>query len=125
MLLSVLGVSTIIMLISDIKRRETEIFVWKTMGYRKRDIMYMLVMEHLVLVIKAFLTAIIVSVVFVFAVNYVIQNCLPFYRRTIVIQWQGNTLWMIGAILIVSAVIAIIVAGYGIAYGKEAERKYL
>ncbi|MEI3225905.1 MAG: ABC transporter permease [Lachnospiraceae bacterium] len=125
MLLSVLGVSTIIMLISDIKRRETEIFVWKTMGYRKRDIMYMLVMEHLVLVIKAFLTAIIVSVVFVFAVNYVIQNCLPFYRRTIVIQWQGNTLWMIGAILMVSAVIAIIVAGYGIAYGKEAERKYL
>ena len=125
MLLSVLGVSTIIMLISDIKLRETEILEWKTMGYRKRDIMYMLVMEHLVLVIKAFLTAIIVSVVFVFAVNYVIQNCLPFYRRTIVIQWQGNTLWMIGAILIVSAVIAIIVAGYGIAYGKEAERKYL
>jgi cell division protein FtsX len=110
MLLSVTFANMIIMIVTDIKRRQKEIIIWQIMGYGKKDIVFMLIMEHIWISLKSFFTALILSLATITAVNYIIQNCLAFYRRVITINCQWDTVWMIAAIMAISVFISIFIS---------------
>lgn len=107
MLLAVAFASLVITTLSETKQRNGEIAVYYAMGYSYKNIILMLALEKAVMLFWAGLAAFLLTGAGILGGNYVIQNCLPFYRRTIVLSYDWNIVGTAFLVLVAAAFISL------------------
>lgn len=86
MLTMVCFVSIIMIVSAELRKRLGESAIYMVLGYQKKDMLKVFFYEKIFMCGKAIIYSSLLTVLMLFAANYVLQNFMEFYKRYIVFQ---------------------------------------
>lgn len=98
----------VVLIVRDLKSRYGQIALRYACGYSIGLQTLSFIIEKIEVLIKSALTAIITTVILLIAGNYIIQNVLPFYDRSITLNIDWGTMLIVIASIVAGSLVCII-----------------